>query len=84
MADLPYSIFTLRTKRFKLIYDDENRDYEFYDLVKDRFEKENIFHIKSDKANEMTKLMEILIEKYRTRSEKKGIKLALQKRGLTG
>ncbi len=69
----PYNIYSIRTNRYKLIYDDENDLSELYDLKEDKKENNNIIDVNKELTEGLKDLMITLIKKYRTREEKKGL-----------
>jgi arylsulfatase A-like enzyme len=78
----PYNLLGLRTKRYKLIFDQEKDSYELYDLKRDSGERKNIFVSERKTAEELKNLMEVLIKKYTHGSEKDRIRMTLRDRDM--
>ncbi len=76
------SRYSLRTKSYKLIFDENNGKYELYDIIKDNNEEKNIFELKRDISSKMKKLMDILIRKYKIKSQKEKIRSIVINKGL--
>ena len=74
----PYNLIGLRTRKYKLIYDDEKDSHELYDLKRDPLEKKNIYASERNIVDELNNLMEILLKKHRCRTEKDLIRMSLR------
>lgn len=79
LDEIPYNLYGLRTKRYKLIFDEEKDTHELYDLESDPNEKKNIYTTDSGTADELISLMEVLIKKHGRKSEKDVIRMSLNK-----
>jgi arylsulfatase A-like enzyme len=69
-----YSRYCLRTKNYKLIFDEKSSKYELYDIINDNNEDKNIFELKKGISSKMKKLMDLLIQKYKIKSQKEKIR----------
>jgi arylsulfatase A-like enzyme len=69
-----YSKYSLRTKNYKLIFDEKSSKYELYDIINDKNEDNNIFELKRGISSKMKKLMDLLIQKYKIKSQKEKIR----------
>jgi arylsulfatase A-like enzyme len=79
LKSIPYNRFSLRTREYKLIFDDYSKKYEFYNLLEDPEEKNNIIDKKDKNLEKYIKLQKSILKKYRSAIEKEKLRSLLNK-----